>query len=284
MSKIFVEKLPVVETHKIDSTFLKEIESLANEILESNNSCSCHSEACLQAEESNHIKSKRDISGKSPQYNKKSQHKSNTKALESRLDSLIYQAYGLNEKEINLIESELSTRERERERTEIIENLYRLYTQFYDFTYNFTMESQVAYQGKILYPCIMANKSCFVYEEKGFFAPAPANLITGKECDMKYLTGFLNSSFVYFLMREFYMGGGIEGELKTNNLLKLPIPKTTKANQTIVNQIIALVDEILKLKAKDSTTDTSKLESEIDSLVYKLYNLTESEIKIIEGK
>ena len=115
MSKIFVEKLPVVETHKIDSTFLKEIESLANEILESNNSCSCHSEACLQAEESNHIKSKRDISGKSPQYNKKSQHKSNTKALESRLDSLIYQAYGLNEKEINLIESELSTRERERE-------------------------------------------------------------------------------------------------------------------------------------------------------------------------
>lgn len=172
--------------------------------------------------------------------------------------------------------------ERERERTEIIENLYRLYTQFYDSTCNFTMEAQVAYQGKILYPCIMANESCFVYEEKGFFAPAPANLITGKECDMKYLTGFLNSSFVYFLMREFYMGGGIEGELKTNNLLKLPIPKITKANQIIVNQIITLVDEILKLKAKDSTTDISKLESEIDCLVYKLYNLANEEIKIIE--
>ena len=83
-------------------------------------------------------------------------------------------------------------------------------------------------------------------------------------------------------MREFYMGGGIEGELKTNNLLKLPIPKITKQNQTIVNQIIALVDEILKLKAKDSTTDTSKLESQIDCLVYKLYNLTDDEIKMIE--
>ena len=78
------------------------------------------------------------------------------------------------------------------------------------------------------------------------------------------------------------MGGGIEGELKTNNLLKLPIPKITKQNQTIVNQIIALVDEILKLKAKDSTTDTSKLESQIDCLVYKLYNLTDDEIKMIE--
>ena len=83
-------------------------------------------------------------------------------------------------------------------------------------------------------------------------------------------------------MREFYMGGGIEGELKTNNLLKLPIPKITKQNQTIVNQIIALVDEILKLKAKDSTFDTSKLESQIDCLVYKLYNLTDDEIKMIE--
>ena len=150
--------------------------------------------------------------------------------------------------------------ERERERTEIIDKIYRLYTQFYDSAYNFTMEAQVAYQGKILYPCIMANESCFVYEEKGFFAPAPANLITGKECDMKYLTGFLNSSFVYFLMREFYMGGGIEGELKTNNLLKLPIPK-----------------------AKDKNFNSLEFESKIDNLVYKLYNLDEKEIKIIKG-
>ncbi len=215
--------------------------------------------------------------------NKKQDSTSDTKALESRLDSLIYKAYGLNENEINLIETELSTRERERERTEIIDKIYRLYTQFYDSAYNFTMEAQVAYQGKILYPCIMANESCFVYEEKGFFAPAPANLITGKECDMKYLTGFLNSSFVYFLMREFYMGGGIEGELKTNNLLKLPIPKITKANQTIVNQIIALVDEILQNKAKDKNFNSLEFESKIDNLVYKLYNLDEKEIKIIKG-
>ena len=35
----------------------------------------------------------------------------------------------------------------------------------------------------------------------------------------------LNSFFVYFLFRKFYMSGGIEGELKTNNLEKLSIPK-----------------------------------------------------------
>lgn len=77
MSKIFVEKLPVVETHKIDSTLLKEIENLASEILESK--------------------------------------RQNTQELEQRLDSLIYQLYGLNQDEINIIESELQSRERERE-------------------------------------------------------------------------------------------------------------------------------------------------------------------------
>lgn len=70
---------------------------------------------------------------------------------------------------------------------------------------------QKEYCGKILYPCIMSKEPCFIYEEKGFFAPAPANLISGREQDMKYLTAFLNSNFVYFTMRNFYMGGGIEG-------------------------------------------------------------------------
>lgn len=64
---------------------------------------------------------------------------------------------------------------------------------------------------------------------------------------------------------------------------KLPIPKITKSNQKIVNEIIALVDEILAVKAKDSATDTSKLESQIDKLVYESYNLTDAEIKIINN-
>nr|WP_236096446.1 hypothetical protein [Helicobacter sp. MIT 11-5569] len=50
------------------------------------------------------------------------------------------------------------------------------------------------------------------------------------------------------------------------------------------DSIIALVDKIPSIKAKDSTANTSNLESEIDSLVYKLYNLTNEEIKSIESK
>ena len=55
-------------------------------------------------------------------------------------------------------------------------------------------------------------------------------------------------------------------------------------NKALIDEIIILVYQILDSKSKDPTTDTKELESKIDSLVYKLYNLTESEIKIIEGK
>ncbi|GAA9088041.1 class I SAM-dependent DNA methyltransferase [Helicobacter pylori] len=135
---------------------------------------------------------------------------------------------------------------------------------------------------KIVYPCIMAKEPCFVYEEKGFYAPAPANIITGDKIEIKYITALLNSKCIYFAMRKFYMGGGIEGELKTNNLEKIPIPQITEKNQELADKIIVLVDKILKSKEKDPKANTKNLEKEIDALVYQLYNLTDEEIKTIE--
>ncbi|MDU9745075.1 class I SAM-dependent DNA methyltransferase [Helicobacter pylori] len=136
---------------------------------------------------------------------------------------------------------------------------------------------------KIVYPCIMAKEPCFVYEEKGFYAPAPANIITGDKIEIKYITALLNSKCIYFAMRKFYMGGGIEGELKTNNLEKIPIPKITEKNQELADKITDGAKQILALKEKDPKANTQKLEKEIDALVYQLYHLTDEEIKIIEN-
>ncbi|OOQ19605.1 restriction endonuclease [Helicobacter pylori] len=135
---------------------------------------------------------------------------------------------------------------------------------------------------KIVYPCIMAKEPCFVYEEKGFYAPAPANIITGDKIEIKYITALLNSKCIYFAMRKFYMGGGIEGELKTNNLEKIPIPKITEKNQELADKITDCAEQILKSKEKDPKANTQELEKEIDALVYQLYHLTDEEIKIIE--
>jgi adenine-specific DNA-methyltransferase len=46
----------------------------------------------------------------------------------------------------------------------------------------------------------------------------------------------------------------------------------------------SLLDKILAAKKSDSNADISALEKQIDELVYKLYNLNEEEIAIIEGK
>ena len=89
------------------------------------------------------------------------------------------------------------------------------------------------FKPKIVYPCIMAESAKFYYDDNQFFAPAPANIITGK--DIKFLVGILNSNLTYFLFKRFYMGGGIENELKTNNLLRLPVSKTAKNKKKLLN-------------------------------------------------
>ena len=49
----------------------------------------------------------------------------------------------------------------------------------------------------------------------------------------------------------------------------------------IAVEIEKRVEKILALKKKNPDADVSALEAEIDQLVYKLYDLTESEIAIV---
>lgn len=48
------------------------------------------------------------------------------------------------------------------------------------------------------------------------------------------------------------------------------------------NDFVKIVDKIIAAKSKDQQADTSELEKKIDEMVYKLYNLTEEEKKIVK--
>jgi hypothetical protein len=61
-------------------------------------------------------------------------------------------------------------------------------------------------------------------------------------------------------------------------LSEIPIKTGNLDKQT---PFVHLVDEIIRLKKEDK--DTTELEDKVDRLVYKLYDLTEEEIAIIEG-
>ncbi len=138
---------------------------------------------------------------------------------------------------------------------------------------------------KIVYSEIVRKPQFYLDTKLNFYAEATSFILTGE--NLKYLIAFLNNDFVAFIFKTFYAGGNL-GEngfrYKKAFLEKLPIPKINSKNKKLANELINLVDEILKAKEQDKNANTQELENKINSIVYKLYNLTEEEIKIIEGK
>ena len=98
-----------------------------------------------------------------------------------------------------------------------------------------------------------------------------------------FLLGILCSRFISYLYLNSSSIATKDDFRQTTlaELRKLPIPVLDENDQ---QPIILRVGEILKLKKVDPSSDTTVIESEIDRLVYKLYGLTEEEIKIVEGK
>jgi hypothetical protein len=74
-------------------------------------------------------------------------------------------------------------------------------------------------------------------------------------------------------------------------LEQLPIPKLLKFNDDIILHLTEIVDHILSITKSDDylqnpqkQAEVKSLEAKIDQLVYKLYDLTPEEIKIVEGE
>ena len=151
----------------------------------------------------------------------------------------------------------------------------------------------------------MVQSPKFAYDINNNIPDNTAYCIIGE--NLKFLLAFLNSTAVYKIFNFFYAGGGLEGEIKINRLEILPIPQITPQNENLANEIINLVDEILKanekiklyekhmatltldekLEAKeniDTLNDKIKASDEkINKLVFELYELTSNEIALITG-
>lgn len=106
------------------------------------------------------------------------------------------------------------------------------------------------------------------------------NIINLQENPMLIL-GIFNSKLIsYWFAHKFgKLQRGIFPQFKVNELATFPIPKNFGNYQ---QPVIKLVDEILKKKKKDVKADVSEIEQQIDNLVYKLYELTYQEVKIID--
>jgi len=116
----------------------------------------------------------------------------------------------------------------------------------------------------------------------GEYASANTNMVFDvKNYDLKFLGGFFNSKLFEFLYGTLFGGLSMFGtfQFQAPQIRICLIPKiSSKAQQPFIN----LVDTILEKKKQAENTDNE--EHEIDKMVYQLYELTDEEIKIIEGK
>lgn len=158
-------------------------------------------------------------------------------------------------------------------------------------------------KNKIIYPDI--GTLCFCYDDNQMFFN---NTVYFLNTDSKYVLAVLNSKAVsyWYLQISSSLGGGSRG-FKIF-VEQIPIPQISEVEQkpfiTYVDEILEskqklkdykiLLDEALHVNNFDREIKLKKeieilekrviaCEREIDTMVYKLYGLSEDEIKIVEG-
>jgi hypothetical protein len=117
-------------------------------------------------------------------------------------------------------------------------------------------------------------KETFVVDQTAYIAKAKSEL------DILFYLGILNSKLLFWYFQninnEFDQ---LFPKIKVKEFNALPLPSIEYPSE----EISSIVSNILELKARDKKSDISQLETQIDQLVYQLYDLTDEEIKIIEN-
>lgn len=140
---------------------------------------------------------------------------------------------------------------------------------------------------KIVMARMTTNIRC-AFDENKYYC-GKINAITTKNGDLnnlKILLALLNSKLMDFVYRETYMSLHLQGDAygyDTVSVERLKIPKldNCKALINLVDKINNLVSANDYSYNKDKQQQVIMLENNIDILVYKLYNLSYSEAKII---
>jgi len=143
---------------------------------------------------------------------------------------------------------------------------------------------------------IIALRKCpsrpiFTYTDFDCYVSATFYVIKTDRLNLKYLTGLLNSTLIKYWLKHKGKMQGDNFQIDKEPLLNLPLLKPDEKSQ---EQIAQLVDKIMELyqdfrntskntdKWHSLKAEIEKVEQQIDNEIYKLYGLTDEEIKIIE--
>ncbi len=167
------------------------------------------------------------------------------------------------------------------QRFKVIETNYFVDADFAD-TKTFKQKEYFFTKPKLL-TRFVSNKLVFAYDDFGYCNTNVIYNVLIKEnisVEIKYLLGVLNSKLInYWFYNTYSNTDKIFAHIQKNQLAAIPISENN--NQ---KTIVEFVDKILQLKHENQNADTTQIEQQIDNEVYKLYNLTVEEIKLIENQ
>jgi hypothetical protein len=124
-----------------------------------------------------------------------------------------------------------------------------------------------------------ASENTFCFDDTGFYSSADTTVVClkndNKDYNLKYLLALLNSRLLDYYFKSYGKLMDYRYEYYPGPVGNIRIKKSS--NQ---DKFISLVDKILTLKSEGK--NSTSLEQEIDNLVYKLYELTYDEVKVID--
>ena len=134
---------------------------------------------------------------------------------------------------------------------------------------------------------LTADKWAFAYDDKRHYLPSNGYILTSTKVPIKYILALLNSKLMKFYFGFIgIMTAGGAFTLKHQTISEFPIKEISIIKQKL---FISLVDKILAITKDDDylvnfekQDQVRNYERQINEMVYKLYGLTEEEIKVIE--
>ncbi len=131
---------------------------------------------------------------------------------------------------------------------------------------------------------IICQRKCselpiFSYSDGECYLTQTFNIIKTNRVNLMYLTGLLNSKLIAFWLRNRGKMQGLNYQLDKEPLQQIPIAVPRAETQV---QLGHIVEDIINRKSADENVSIQGLESQIDNIVYHLYNLTYDEVLIVD--
>ena len=135
---------------------------------------------------------------------------------------------------------------------------------------------------KIIVGGMNKELECYLDEKGEYLAGKSTSIIYDCELDLRYIIGILNSKLMTFYYRQYFSSLSLSGgylRIGPPQIKELPIAFDEKIYKALIKE----VENIIESYERNVLLNIEECEKNINNYVYKLYNISDAEINVIEG-